>query len=262
MSYLQYFKPRTPSLRHKVGVIRVDFLKNQKHFSLLTPKSSFSGRNNSGRITVRHRSGSWKNKRLVIVDRLRLKIILAALLVGIFKQKSNMSFFGLIKYSNGAYSYIPLAHEVKLNTLIKESSFLTKRAKLPLGSLEYFLSRHVTHRFFNLCSLNKKRSIYARAAGTFCTFIKKNVEKNILKIILPSGQYKILTADYYATVGRASNIFAYKLVPGKAGSNRRGGIRPTVRGVAMNPIDHPNGGRTKTNQPEKNPWGKIARKSK
>ena len=253
MSYLRSFKPQTPSLRHRIDLVKTDFLKDQKHHKLFTIKSNFSGRNNSGQITIRHRSGFRKNQKLAIVDRLRSKIILAALLVGIFKQKANMCFFGLICYGNGAYSYIPLPHDVLLNTPILESSFLTKRAKLPSGSLEYFLSRHVTYRFFNICSITKKKSIYARAAGTFCTFIKKNIEKNILKIVLPSGQHKILTTDHYATVGRASNIFAYKLVPGKAGINRKNGIRPTVRGVAMNPIDHPNGGRTKTNQPEKNP---------
>lgn len=262
MFFLRKYKPRSPGVRHRIVGLQVDNLKKQKHFFFYKARYNCSGRNKSGQITIRHRSRVLHRKPLLWVDRLRSIIVLISVILGIFKQKPNMCFFGLIKYSSGIYSYIPLAHDVKISQFLSDSNFLSLNFILPLGVLCFFLETHVTYKFFNLCSYFSKKSIYSRAAGTFCLFILKNLERNILKIILPSQKVKYLTIDYYATVGRASNIYAYKFCIGKAGINRRLGKRPTVRGVAMNAVDHPNGGRTKAKKPERTPWGKIAKFSR
>lgn len=253
MFFLRKYKPQTPGTRHRVNNIQFENLKKQKHFFFYKSRYSCAGRNQTGQITVRHKSAVLKRKPLLWVDRIRSEIILISIVLGIYKQKPNMCFFGLIRYSSGIYSYIPLAHDVKISQFLADSHFLSLNFELPLGVLCFFLENHVTYKFFNICSYFYKKSIYAKAAGTFCLFILKNIERNILKIVLPSEQVKFLTIDYFATVGRASNIYAFKFCHGKAGLNRKLGKRPTVRGVAMNAVDHPNGGRTKAKQPERTP---------
>lgn len=253
MFFLRKYKPRSPGTRNRIVSLQFDFLKKQKFLFFFKLKYNCSGRNSSGRITIRHKSGGSTRKRLLIIDRIRLDLVLMFIILGVYKQKPNMCHYGLIRYSNGVYSYIPLAHKLKITSILPESNLLVKHLKIPVGVLCFFLEPHITYVFFNICSISPRKSLYARAAGTFCKFILRNLERNILKIILPSKKVKLLTINYFATVGRASNIYAYKFRTGKAGVSRNLGIRPTTRGVAMNAFDHPNGGRTKTNKPEKTP---------
>lgn len=262
MFFLKKFKPRTPGTRNRISRVYFEFLKIQKHHFFMKKRYHQSGRNNTGRITTRHKSSYAKNKKIIWVDYLRIKFALISVVLGIFLQKYNMCFFGLVKYSSGGYCYIPLPENIIIGQFINESTYISKNFNLDLGSLCFFLSPHTTFKFFNICHIINKKSIYARSAGSFCIFISKNIERNILKIILPSKKFKKLTLDYFATTGRASNVYSYKIRLTKAGQNRYLGKRPTVRGVAMNAFDHPNGGRTKTNTPEKTPWGKVAKKSK
>ena len=262
MFLLRSYKPYSPGIRHKKSRHYIEFLNSQKHFFFFKSKKNCSGRNNSGKITIRHRGVLVKKKKILWQDKLRLTINLLSLLIGVYKQKNNMCFFGLIKYSSGIFSYIYLAHGLKIGMFLYSNSFFSKKFYFPLGSVYFFVLYQFYFRFFNVCSFFKKKSIYARSAGVFCKFLSKNEERNFMKIELPSGQIKFLPLEYNCTIGRASNIFAYKDIRGKAGLTRRLGFRPSVRGVAMNPVDHPNGGRTKTNKPEKTPWGRIAKYSK
>lgn len=262
MFFLRKYNPTSPGRRHRIVGLQFNFLKNQKFIFFLSKKYQHSGRNNLGLITVRHKGGGTNKQQFVFVDRIRLTYMLISVIVGIYKQKKNMCFFGLLRFSNGVYSYILLAHELKISWLLPESHFLVPIVDLPIGVLCFFLETNIKYIFFNICNRFSKKSLYARAAGSFCRFIYRNIERNFLRITLPSKKPKNITQSYIATVGRASNIFAYKFRTGKSGINRNLGIRPTVRGVAMNAVDHPNGGRTKTNKPEKNPWGNIAKYSK
>jgi large subunit ribosomal protein L2 len=107
--------------------------------------------------------------------------------------------------------------------------------------------------FFNLELQPNTGGKYARSAGTFCKLISINLEKNFAKVVLPTGKIKIISIYCLVSLGRASNIFYKNQFISKAGYNRNLGIRPSVRGVAMNPVDHPHGGRTKTNSPEVTP---------
>lgn len=116
--------------------------------------------------------------------------------------------------------------------------------------------------FFNLQINLLKGGQYCRAGGTYCKVISVNWSKNTARILLPTGLIKIISIFCSATLGRASNYEHNREFLVKAGFNRNKGKRPSVRGVAMNPVDHPHGGRTKTNSPELTPWGKIAKFNK
>ena len=121
---------------------------------------------------------------------------------------------------------------------------------------------HYTHLFFNLQINLSKGGQYARSGGTFCKVISVNWTKKVARVLLPTGLVKIISIFCSGTLGRASNInHSYEFFV-KAGYYRNKGFRPSVRGVAMNPVDHPHGGRTKTNKPELTPWGKIAKRNK
>lgn len=112
--------------------------------------------------------------------------------------------------------------------------------------------------FFDLGLFNKN-SVYIKSPGTFSQVLSINKELNLILIKLPSGKKKYVGINYLCTLGRNNNIFHKFLVVGKAGLKRNLGKNVIVRGVAMNPVDHPHGGRTKTNKPEVSPWGWVTK---
>lgn len=114
--------------------------------------------------------------------------------------------------------------------------------------------------FFDLGIYNKK-TMYTKASGTFSQVLSINKDIGLVLVLLPSGKKKYVSLNYVCTLGRNNNIFKKFIVIGKAGSNRNLGKNVTVRGVAMNPVDHPHGGRTKTNKPEVSPWGWVTKHS-
>lgn len=107
--------------------------------------------------------------------------------------------------------------------------------------------------FYNITPSKNTTIFFCRAAGTFCIFLKTNIEKGLVFIKIPSGKFKKTHETSYVMLGRNSNIIAKHIIIGKAGNNIKKGFKPTVRGVAKNPVDHPHGGRTKTNSPERTP---------
>jgi large subunit ribosomal protein L2 len=109
--------------------------------------------------------------------------------------------------------------------------------------------------FSNIVLFNKKKPLYATSAGTFLFIIKKIEDINLFLIKLPTGSRKYILGNTTILVGRNSNYLNKFIRIGKAGININKGYKPIVRGIAMNPVDHPHGGRTKTNQPEMSPWG-------
>lgn len=187
----------------------------------------------------------------------------AALCIHICKDPNRTCFVALIKYSNGTYSYI-LAPQ-----MLRPGAFF-----LPVSKSEEYLyqrdySGHIilfnsiyTSIFFNLEINFNKGGQYARSAGVFCKVLSINYEKNTARVQLPTGLIRIISIFSVATLGRASNMDHSIEFFTKAGYFRKKNWRPSVRGVAMNPVDHPHGGRTKTNSPEVTPWGKIAKLNK
>ena len=225
-------------------------------------KQNFSGRNFSGKITVNHKSGGVK-KKIDLVDFKRKWSDYVAICISLNKNSIRTCFTALIKYSNGTYSYILAASSLKAGKFVfsttKPSSFSYKYKEGCNILLKY---SHYTHMFFNLQINLSKGGQYARAGGVFCKVISVNWNKNTARILLPTGIIKIISIFCNATLGRASNIDHNREFFVKAGFSRNIGIRPSVRGVAMNPVDHPHGGRTKTSSPEYTPWGKIAKHNK
>lgn len=211
---------------------------------------------------MRHKVNNT-NRRYIFVDFKRNTLNQLAICLNLTRDSNRTALVALIKYSNGAYSYILAPHGV-LN------GFLLQTLTSPqIFSSDYKIGTHVLLKniqsrsvFFNLETSPNTGGKYARSAGTYCILLSNDLEKNISKIRLPSHKSIIISSDCMVTLGRSSNIYSNKQVVGKAGRNVLRGKRPSVRGVAMNPVDHPHGGRTKTNSPELTPWGKIAKFNK
>ena len=173
---------------------------------------------------------------------------------------SKKKLFGLIKYANGSLTYIHLSHGFFIGSLNFASNlppFLWLSDQPGITVLIYFLKKFS---IFNNFIVNKKSKL-AKSSGTFCQILEI-YDNCTIKIKLPSGDQKVISSIQFATLGRCSNLEANRQVFGKAGSLRTFGRRAKVRGVAMNPVDHPHGGRTKTNKPEVYPWGWVTKKNK
>lgn len=252
--FLKKFKPYCASLRHKVRIQKWCFGK-KKLLKLSKYFFSKSGRNLTGTITVRHRGGS-KNHKCKFVQTLNRKQFLNAygIVLSILTNKLRTCFTGLIKYTNGAYTYILLPHACSYGSLYLTAYIIfPKITPVKLGFTTYLFLFKLNSIFFNVFLQNPRKSQIAKAAGTFCKLIEINIQKNLILIELPTLQKKWVSFFSTATLGRASNIFHNRQYFGKAGYYRLLNVRPTVRGVAMNPVDHPHGGRTKTNSPEVTP---------
>lgn len=174
--------------------------------------------------------------------------------LNLIRDSNRTAFLALIKYSNGAYTYILAPHGL-LNGFLVQTF-----AKPQLFSSDYKIGTHIFLKninsrsvFFNLEISPNCGGKVARAAGVYCILLSNDLEKKISKVRLPSLKKVFVSSNCTATLGRVSNIYKNKQVVGKAGRNVLSGKRPSVRGVAMNPVDHPHGGRTKTNSPELTP---------
>jgi len=223
---------------------------------------SKAGRNYTGSIVTRHRQKGNKNNK-ILVDWTRRLNKQYAVCISLVFNKHLSTFTALIKYANGVYSYILAPQGLFYGDILKNSHFdglNSRNYKLGYSVSLFFLPANSV--FFNLESKPYKGAQYSRSAGTYCLISKIDLEKNLFTIKLPTGKLILISGYCSVTLGRASNVLHKKTIVGKAGLNRLSGSRPTVRGVAMNPVDHPHGGRTKTSSPEVTPWGKIAKKNK
>jgi len=176
------------------------------------------------------------------------------------KNTSTNNIISLVKFSNGSFSYILNTYGFSAGMF---TSFVNRNSfnfnKYSIGNVVFLKNLDAGSIFYNVCDLKTKKSLYARSPGTYCVLLSIDFINNKVNIKLPSSKTIFLNLNSYATLGRNSNIWHFKDVVGKAGRNVNRGFKPSVRGVAMNPVDHPHGGRTKTNSPEKTPWGKIAK---
>lgn len=177
-----------------------------------------------------------------------------------FHTSQKKALIGLLKFSNGSYTCILLPSHVWIGSLVivsnSKHNVLINTNKFCFITCIQFLKPFEI--FFNLTD-NFYKTKYARSAGVYCKLITIDVKKNLVLVELPTFVRKLIKFNTLVTKGRSSNIFHKNEILGKAGYTRLLNIRPTVRGVAMNPVDHPHGGRTKTNSPEVTPWNKIAK---
>lgn len=187
-----------------------------------------------------------------------------ALIIGIFRQTTNTVFICLLKFGIGALTFNALAHGAVPGMYLYNLSIRRSKIKkyfLPGGHVMVKLLSFKTV-FSQIRGKQKKFAQYIRAAGTYTSTYQRYNDAEVLSCLLPTGKIKVLSFFDVVLLGRNSNIYHRRQIFGKAGINISVGFKSKVRGVAMNPVDHPHGGRTKTNCPEVSPWGWVAKKNK
>ncbi len=255
---VKHFVPYTPSRRFMTVTDYSVLTKKKPEKSLLLPKKRTGGRNNRGRITVRHRGGGHK-RRLRVVDFRREKFGVPAKVAAIEYDPNRTAFIALLHYVDGEKRYIlaPDGLQVGDTVVSGPGSELRVGNHLPLAEIPEGMEIH------NIELYPGRGGQLVRAAGTAAVILSK--EGRYAYVQLPSGEVRMILQKCMATIGRVSNVDHENVVLGKAGRSRWLGIRPTVRGVAMNPVDHPLGGgegRSKGGRPPVSPWGKPAKGGK
>ena len=253
---LKKFKPYTPSSRYKALPDFAEITKTTPEKSLCRPIKKSGGRNNQGRITCRHRGGGHKRK-YRLIDFKRTKRDVGATVLSVEYDPNRTARIALLQYEDGVKAYIiaPLELEVGAKVKSGENVLPNPGNAMPLGEVPLGSDIH------NVELVPGKGGVIARSAGQSCTL--SNREGNYALVKLPSGEIRRINAKCYCTIGRVGNIQHGDVVSGKAGRTRWMGIRPTVRGMCMNPVDHPNGGgegKSKSGggrQHLSSPWGHV-----
>jgi len=233
---IKVYKPTTPARRRTSVVSSSDITKTNREKSLTTRLKKKSGRNKSGKITVRHRGGGAR-KIYRQVDFKRLNFNAISVVEAIEYDPNRNARIALVKYEDGTKLYILAANGMKVGSKVMSSD---KKIEIKRGNrmpLE-FIPQGTT--VYNVEYEPGKGGKMARGAGT--GIVLQNVEGKHAQLKMPSGEIRLVPKKCMATIGQVSNP-EYKLVRwGKAGRTRHKGIKPTVRGKAMNPVDHPHGG--------------------
>jgi large subunit ribosomal protein L2 len=249
---LKTYKPVTPSRRNLVLVDRSSLWKGKPVKGLTTGLDKKGGRNNHGRITARRRGGGHK-RRYRLVDFKRQKAEIPAKVVRLEYDPNRTAFIALIEYEDGEQSYILAPQRLAPgDTVISgESADIKPGNAKPLSAIPVGTIVH------NVEMKPGKGGQIARAAGTYVQLVGRDAGYALLR--LSSGEVRMVRAECMATVGAVSNSDQANIKLGKAGRKRWIGKRPSVRGVAMNPVDHPHGGgegRTSGGRHPVTPWGK------
>ncbi|MDP3993758.1 MAG: 50S ribosomal protein L2 [Candidatus Doudnabacteria bacterium] len=254
---IKYYKPTTPGLRKTSVVVYSDLSKKpQGPRSKFLSKAKSGGRNQHGHITVRHIGGGAK-KRIRLLDYKRTKFDIPAKVASIEYDPNRSAFIALLFYKNGAKDYIIAPAGVQVGDQVISSKgkveikpgFRTVIKNMPVGTIVHDVE----------LAAGRGGQI-VRGAGSYATITAVEGGYAILK--LPSGEIRKIDENCMATIGQVSNVDHMNVRIGKAGRKRLMGIRPTVRGKAMNPVDHPHGGGEGKNpiglKYPKTPWGKHA----
>ena len=246
---LKTFRPTSAGLRHLVIVDRSGLWKGAPVKSLTEGKSRSGGRNNAGRITTRHIGGGHKQT-YRYVDFRRRKHDVAATVERLEYDPNRTAFIALLKYEDGELAYILAPQRLSVgDTVVAGEKVDVKPGNaMPLHAMPIGTIIH------NIELKPGRGGQMARSAGTFAQLVGRDSGWAILK--LSSGETRRVRQDCMGTVGAVSNPDHANTVTGKAGRSRWKGTRPTVRGIIMNPIDHPNGGRTNGGKHWVTPWGK------
>ena len=252
---LKTFKPVTPSNRYKEWPSYEEITKTTPEKSLTRPLKKSGGRNNQGRITCRHKGGGHKRK-YRLIDFKRSKVDVPAIVQSIEYDPNRTCRIALIKYEDGVLNYIlaPVGLSV-VDTVISSATAAPKPGNamqlkhVPLGTAIH-----------NIEMTPGTGGKVARSAGQQAMLSNREEGGHAL-VKMPSGEIRKFNQSCYCTIGQVGNRDHMNEVSGKAGRSRWKGIRPTVRGMCMNPVDHPNGGgegKSKSGggrQHLKSPWG-------
>ena len=252
---IKSFRPVTPSLRNTTVLTNEEITKHFPEKKLTTVLKKNAGRNNTGKITVRHQGGGSRRK-YRIIDYKRNKTDMEATVIGIEYDPNRTANIALIEYTDGERAYIiaplTLTDGDKVisseNADIKPGNCLPIRC-IPVGTLIYNIE------------LNKGQGgVLVRSAGMSAQLMAK--DGKYAHVRLPSGEMRLVNSECRATIGTVGNTDSENVKLGKAGRTRHMGIRPTVRGSVMNPVDHPHGGgegRAPVGHASpRTPWGKPA----
>jgi large subunit ribosomal protein L2 len=255
---LKSFKARSAGIRFRVANTFEEITEKKPVKSLTKAVRKTAGRNNQGRITTRHHGGGAK-QRLRIVDFKRNKFDVEATVKDIAYDPTRSAFLALIEYTDGEKSYIlaPQGLSVGAKIMNGPNAEATVGNCLPLEEIPLGLMVHAIE------LVPGKGAKVARSAGNECQVQARANGRVTLK--MPSGEIRIFDGRCLASVGSVGNKDWASISLGKAGRKRHMGIRPTVRGVAMNPVDHPMGGgegRTSGGTNPCSPWGQLAKGGK
>jgi large subunit ribosomal protein L2 len=255
---LKTFNPTTPSQRQLVLVDRGHLWKGKPVKALTQGLSKSGGRNNLGRVTMWHRGGGHKRTYRVI-DFKRRKFGVPATVERLEYDPNRTAFIALIRYEDGELAYILAPQRLAPG----ETVVADERADVKPGNAMLLANMPIGTLVHNVEMKEGKGGQLARAAGTYVQLVGRDAGYAILK--LNSGETRMVAAQCMATVGAVSNPDNSNINFGKAGRMRWKGRKPVVRGVAMNPVDHPHGGgegRTSGGRHPVTPWGKSTKGKK
>jgi large subunit ribosomal protein L2 len=247
------YKPVTPSLRGTTGYTFEEITKDRPERALLVPKRRKGGRNMHGRITVRHQGGGAK-RAIRLVDFKRDKRGIPARVAAIEYDPNRTARLALLFYVDGEKRYIiaPLDLRVGDEVMAGPEAEIRPGNSLPIANIPVGTQVHNVELYVG------KGGQLVRAAGGAAQLLAK--EGDYAQLRMPSGEVRLVRQTCYATIGQVGNVEHGNIKLGKAGRKRHMGIRPTVRGSAMSPRDHPHGGgegRQPIGMPSpKSPWGK------
>jgi large subunit ribosomal protein L2 len=232
---IKKYSPVTPGTRARVGNAFEELTTDKPEKSLLAPLKKSGGRNNQGRMTIRQKGGGHK-RRYRVIDFKRDKENMSAEIISVEYDPNRSAFISLVQYEDGEKRYIIAPQGIQVGMKVKagkgvspepgNSMYLTE---IPLGA--------VIH---NIEMQPGSGAVLSRSAGSYCVLMGREGKYAIVK--LPSGEVRRVLQTCKATIGSVSNSDHSQQVLGKAGRKRWLGRRPRVRGVAMNPVDHPMGG--------------------
>ena len=252
---IKKFRPYTPSRRHMTSSTFEEITKTTPERSLTVALKKNSGRNNQGKITVRHRGGGYKVQ-YRIIDFKRNKDGIVANVVAIEYDPNRTANIALLAYADGEKSYILAPYGLKVGDKLMNG----ETAEVRIGNTLKMRNMPIGATIHNIEMKPGKGGQLVRAAGMSAQLMAK--EGKYATVKLPSGEMRLLPIDCRATIGQVGNIDHELINIGKAGRKRHMGIRPTVRGSVMNPNDHPHGGgegRSPIGRPNPcTPWGKPA----
>ena len=252
---IKKYKPTTPGRRNMTTTDYSVLSKVEPERSLLEPLKHNAGRNNTGRITVRHHGGGNRTKYRVI-DFKRTKTDCTAVVKTIEYDPNRSAFIALIEYTDGVKSYILAPDGLKVGYIIMNG----EGADIKIGNAMPISSIPVGTIIHNIELYPGKGGQLVRSAGNYAQLIAKEGKYGLVR--LPSGETRNIPLNCSATIGQVSNLDHANVNLGKAGRKRHMGWRPTVRGSVMNPCDHPHGGgegKSPVGRPGPvTPWGKPA----
>jgi large subunit ribosomal protein L2 len=252
---IKIYKPYTPTTRNKSSLDFSNLTKIKPEKSLTVANHRAKGRNNQGRITIRHKGGGHK-RCYRLIDFKRNKYNSKGKVVSIEYDPNRNANISLINYEDGEKRYILHPENLKVGDSIYSGKNIEIQIgnALPLDQIPLGMDVH------NVELFPGKGGQLVRSAGTSAKILAK--ENNFVVLRLSSKEIRLFKKECFATIGRVSNSDFYNVVLGKAGRSRWLGIRPTVRGSVMNPVDHPHGGgegRCPIGKPRPlTPWGKPA----